>query len=110
MFQIVYTIGLALISIIGVVVFYCVGHAYYQDFRETSIEKRPRKIMWYMATFLAAVFLIYAGQTYASGSEYVQNLYRSWARFEGTIYLGPAENVTLGGTPYEIETETEMAK
>lgn len=66
--------------------------------------------MWYMVAFLAAVVLIFAGQTYATRSGYIQNLYKSWARFEGTIYFGPAENSTFGVKPYEVEAETEMAK
>lgn len=104
-FQIVYNIGLALLILTALVVFYCVGHAYYQEFKETPKHKKSTKVFWYLVTTLAGIVLIFAGQYFSQDSDYVQKIQRSWASFEGKTYILPTENVTFGVKPYEVEAE-----
>ena len=86
MFNIIYYIALAIVIIVGIAVFYCIFHAYYHEYKNTPKEKKPRKILTYSIVIVIGLSLVLVGQHYFKGSEYVQNLWESWTKFEKGEY------------------------
>lgn len=77
-----YYIALGVALIILCFVFYTVFHAYYNEYKETPKDKKPRKLAIYSAVIIVGIVLVIVGNHFFKNSEYIQNLLNNWTKHE----------------------------